>query len=440
MTASRSTVEGWFKQRYGKIEHAIPDFAIAQRRVKFRSDVRLGDYFNFPVFLTRSHGYAFNGSSPGTAFTLTTPVTALSKNAQVRGAEALTREYLAYGALAAAAGGGEASFGALMTEYVMQLKETHAFINEDAFWYGQSATGSGTFVGQLAAEAGTTTQQFQVTKSQWAPGFWAQMNQGYIDVHAAGFGTKRNAAGTLLVAAVDFANRLITLTGTESEMDSFVSTDVVTLRGSVSATTPTYERHVGVDRIMTNTGTLFNIAGGTYSAWLANTLAIGSVRLTMAHILQAAMLGYNRGLVGKIVATVSPYGWIDMMDDMAGLRRFVEDTKMGMSMGTESITFHGLTGAIEVLPHPMIKAGEAFVGPLDDVARIGTTDSTFKIPGATGQGENMYTELPDSAGCQIRCYSDLGIIIPQPAKWTKITGIVNNSLKDAAEETTAMVT
>jgi hypothetical protein len=129
------------------------------------------------------------------------------------------------------------------------------------------------------------------------------------------------------------------------------------------------------------------------------------------------------------------YTWTDMMKDLSGLRRYANDTKQEMAIGTSSIKLYGPTGsAMEFIPHPMMKSGEAKVQPFKRLKRIGSSDITFKIPGATGQNENMFQDLPDNAGAQLRCYADQALVPTQPAKFVNITGIVNSSLPDAATE------
>jgi hypothetical protein len=212
-------------------------------------------------------------------------------------------------------------------------------------------------------------------------------------------------------------------------MDTIVATDVVVFRGALSATTPTYETMVGTSSIIANSGTLFNISASTYNLWRAGSYTLASERLTFAHVMAGLAKAIVRGLTEDVLVLMSPFSWIDIMDDLSALKQFKEDTKSDMSMGTQGITFYGpMNGKVTLKSHPMMKAGQAQAYPTSVLKRVGSSDATMKIPNATGQNDNMFVELADSAGSQIRIYSDFGIISKKPARMVGFSGIVNNSL------------
>jgi len=433
MTVTRDTVEGYFKQKYGEIEKAVPEFAILQKRIAFSEQDRVGDYFNFPVFLTRSHGVTFNGVTTGTAFTLNDAVSAVSKNAQVQGTEFVLREKVAYGTLTAAQKAGPEAFGAIMTEVVMGMKESAAFYLEALMLYGQSSSGIGLV--QAQSDDSGTSQSFQITKATWAPGLWAQMENAFVDVWSASYAGKRNSGGTMQVTAIDADNRIITCLGTEAEMDAIAATDIFVFRGHTASTTPTFECFAGLDKIGNNTGSLFNIDAATYNLWKSSTYDASGTSLTMGKIQAALTKAVVRGLQEDVQVLVSVYGWTDLNNDLSALRRYTEETKTEMTLGTNSICFYGANGGkLEIIPHAMMMAGQFKIQPFDRMKRIGSSDVTFKIPGATGQNANMFTELSDAAGAQLRCYADQAIILTSPAKAVAGSGIVNHSLPDAAVE------
>lgn len=430
MTVTRGQIEGWFKQRYGEVERALPDFAVLQQRVKFSESTKLGDYFNFPVVLTRSHGVTFNGSDPGTAYTLNAAISMVTKNAQVKGSETTIRDNVSYGALSAASKAGPEAFGDVMSELVLSIKESHAFYEEANLLYGQTNIG----VIQGRSDDSGTSQTFQITKASWSPGLWAQMENALCDVWDDDWNPKRNSAGTMKVTAVDPDERTVTFLGTEAEMDTIVAGDYITFVGHTSATTPTFEVAAGLDKIVTNTDTLFNISAATYNLWRGNTYSVGSAELTMAKVQAALAKAVTRGLMEDVQVLVSIYSWTDLLNDLSALRRFADETKREMTLGSNSIKFYGSNGgALELMPHAMLKSGEAFIAPLKRLRRVGSTEPTFRVAGA--DNEFMYTNLADANGAQVRCYSDLGLIATAPAKFVKLTGIVNQSLPNASSET-----
>ena len=81
--------------------------------------------------------------------------------------------------------------------------------------------------------------------------------------------------------------------------------------------------------------------------------------------------------------------------------------------GGKSIKFFGQNGAIEIVPSIYVKEGYAFVISLEDFCRVGSTDVTFKRP---GQGDNFFRDMEDSAGYELRCYTDQALFCAKPGK------------------------
>jgi hypothetical protein len=73
-----------------------------------------------------------------------------------------------------------------------------------------------------------------------------------------------------------------------------------------------------------------------------------------------------------------------------------------------------------------VKAGDAFAISKDALAKIGSSEPTFKLPGHPGL-DKFFMELPDNAGFQLRMYADLSLFSHMPAKGLlKIKNIVNS--------------
>jgi hypothetical protein len=143
---------------------------------------------------------------------------------------------------------------------------------------------------------------------------------------------------------------------------------------------------------------------------------------------QAGITGpvVNGGLMEEVNVYVNTYSWTDLNNDTAALRRFAESTKQSVDLGTQKITFYGANGVMKLVPHPMVKAGEAFALPVKRAKRIGSSDVTFQLPDMP-QGQ-FFRHLADSAGIELRNYFDQALIITTPAKCVKFTGIDNLSL------------
>src|SRR5687767_12488862 len=106
-----STLNGLFKTVYAdKLLDLVPDYAILQKKVEFApADKQTGAYYAQPVNLTHEHGFTYAGSAGGVT-TLSSPVNATMKEAQVYGSELILRAQLSYGALARAASKGSRAF------------------------------------------------------------------------------------------------------------------------------------------------------------------------------------------------------------------------------------------------------------------------------------------------------------------------------------------
>ncbi len=423
MTTAITNLDGYFKTRYvGKLERLQPSFSILSKKFAFNQKAKLGKDYRFPVRVRRSNGITFaGGASYGTAFALNAANSGQTEEAVALGSEFVLREAIAYGVLAKATSDMEA-FGDAFDEIVADMVTSAAFYRELTLLYG------GTSIGAITGTPGqptSTTATCVISAASWAPGAWSQIEGAYVDVWNAALSTQRNTDAALQVINVDSATRTITVEGDASDIDALANTDVFVPRGANN------NWFTGMDKIMTNTGTLFDINGATYNLWLATQYAVGGVALTMAKVTGAAARIVPRSGLRDLTCMVSTYTWTDMNNDLAAIRRFVESTKGGLDIGTQgdegNITYYGPNGTIRICPHPMVKAGEAFMFDEQHWDRFGATDTTFRLPNAKGQQENFFSELPDNAGVSLRCYWDQGLICRKPNTAAKLTGIVNTA-------------
>lgn len=426
MTVTTDSLDGFFKTRYAnKIEKLQPSFNILSKDIPFNAAERLGKDFRFPVRLRRSQGITFaGGSSTGTAFALNAAVSGLTKEATVTATEFVLRENIAYKTISSAGSSVEA-FGSAFDEIVADMTTSAAFSREATILYGGTSLGA---ITGTPGQPSATTATCVISAASWAPGLWAQMEGALVDVYDATLATLRNDSGAGVsyeVTAVDSSTRTLTLTGEATDIDALANTDVIVPHGANG------NWFSGLDAILTNTGTMFGIAGGTYNAWLSSTYAVGSAAVTMAKLTGAAARAVTRSGMRDLTAYVSTYSWTDMNNDHAALRRFTNSTKGGLDLGASgtadgAITYWGPNGKITIKPHPMVKAGEAFLIDPSCFSRIGSTDTTFDL-GVNGQQPNFFQELPDNSGVQLRCYWDQGIYCRKPNAQVKLTGIVNTA-------------
>lgn len=446
-TVTTSQLDGFFKRVYGDdLEALVPEFAIVAKKIPFQKADKIGDSYRFPVKLTRSQGYTWNGAAGGvgSAFSLNQPISLVTREAAVTGSEFVLRERLSYGVVSRS-GGKEESFGPALDEVVLDMTESAAFQREMALLYGGSPTGIAELA-TMVAPGGATTTTCVVSAASWAGGLWAQMEGAEIDVYDLSGGPpatynklNTNAVLQLTVTAVDPDTRTLTLTGDNADLLAIDATVGVTPtyifpRGCQGATGQTVTTagnwFNGLDAILSNQGTLFNINAATYSLWRGNVYdnAAGGIAGPLtANNLQAAMSRATvRGLMEDVTVLVSTYTWTDLMNTLGSNRRFNDNFgNKEMPSGSNSIKFYGLNGAMEIVPHPMVKAGDAFVVPMNRCLRIGSTDITFRLPDAGP--DRFVRQLTDQAGFEIRNYFDQGLIITHPARCVKISNITPTS-------------
>lgn len=418
MATTIASYDGYFKELYGELSQTIPEFSYLSEQIPFKEGERVGDSYHFPVRVQRSHGWTFeSGANSGTAFALNAVKSGAMKDASLAGATFVMRESFAYKAVLSATQAGKAAFGDLFDEGVEDMHNTASVMREICLLYGGHSIGTVTANGSSATSITVT-----VTAATSSLGMFAQLEGAYIDVYSAVGGTKRNAVGPLEVTAVDWVDSAGTVTftsvGAAADNAAIVAGDLIVPYGADS------KWFSGIDAIARNTGTLFGIAANTYTVWKANAASAGSAELTFSKLTKATGQSAMRSGVGKMTALVSIPTWSDLNNNTAALRRLPEN-KGKVELGAESIVYHGPTGPLEIMPHPFVKGGEAFVGDLKQFRRVGASDLTFSL-GVSGQAERFLRELSDNAGFEIRCLWDQALVCRKPRSLTKISSIVNS--------------
>ena len=112
-----------------------------------------------------------------------------------------------------------------------------------------------------------------------------------------------------------------------------------------------------------------------------------------------------------------------MLSDQAALRKYDDSyTSAKMENGARALLYHAQSGEIEIEASLYVKEGHAFLLSLEDWTRVGSSDISFKRP---GQGEEFFRDLENSAGYELRLYTDQALFCQAPGRNTLITGIVN---------------
>lgn len=431
MTVNKTTAEGMWKTVFGKLENTVPEYAGYTKLFPFKRQARTGKNYEFPIRVRRSHGVTFkSGDDSFDAFTLNDPVTGQTKTAQVSGASLVIRERMGHKATMAALAEGEQAFANLYGETVADTYNTLGFYQEASVIYGQTDFG---VIDTGGAASTGATQDFVLSAASSAPGLWAQMEGAKIDVWSTGFAAQRNSSNDMTVNAISFdlATGKVTLnvTGNASEMNAVTDTDVVVPKGWYDSSNG-HQSFAGLDKIITNTGSLFGIDAASYPTWAGSTFGAGSAelsfqKLTKAQVLIAVRCGLSEE---PLDCRISPMTWADLNNNTAALKRIAEKGGGKVELGASELIYHGVTGPMRISAHPMIKGGEAFVGMPKKVVRGGVTDITFQYASSVreGQATRFLRELENSNGFEFRGMWDNFLIIPKPRAWVKITGITNS--------------
>lgn len=420
MTINGTNLNGYYKIHYGEKQKPIPAFGVVQKLLPFQRRAKTGKTYNEPIFTKRSHGVTFAKSTARTAYALAAARSLQSEEASISGAEIILRENVAYGALAASEGGEQVSFGSAFDEAVLGIEESHRFYVESLMLYGRTSVATI----ETTANVNATSTTITVTKQSWAVGLWAQMENALVDIYDAVDGTKINTTGSVTVTSLSNVDtRKILLTAAAADItaiDAGAALSYVIVFVAASG-----EVMDGIDKIITNTGTLFGISAATNSVWRANTLDCGGVELTMSKCLAGQTLAVGRGGMGEMTYLLNPMTWQDVAEDQAALRRHGEaSTKM--VNGAETIEFNGTGGKIIFAQHPMVKCGDAFGIQAKHWIRGGESDLVSKLPGANN--DDFFVELADNAGFQMRNFSSQFIYCRKPSAQVKLYNIVPRQL------------
>lgn len=413
-TNTLSTMDGFFKTLYAdKINNIVPVSGRIYKETKFIE--KLGKDFRRPVVLANEAGVTYAASSAG-AFALQSSTAMTIAEAIVDGYQIALRSRIDYEAAARAAGSQKA-FDNVMRPVVKSMLDTLTKRLELNFLYGQTGLGNVT----SSANASATSTVMTVSAATWAPGIWAGMKGAMLSAWGDTGEVNTNAA--LVVSAVSMANRTITVTGN--------STDITALDSAISGTGAGVNLYFykaftneapGIDKIVTNTGSLFNISATTYDLWKGNSYSTSGA-LTLAKLDDALTDAVAMGLEEDVDVFIAPKTWSDVMNEQAALRKYdASYNKSKSDNGFEAIEFYSQNGKVSIIPHPYVKQGEGFIVPMDKIERIGASDITFSNP---ANNEKFFIELQDSAGFELRSYTNQTLFCSAPARVTKISGITN---------------
>ena len=436
---SPAELTGLFKEAYGdSIENLIPEAAKLTKLIPFvQRDKETGNKYHQPVIVAAEQGVTYAAADAG-AFALEDAVSMQMQDAQVQGNQMLLRSSLAYDAAARASNSKKAFVKAteLLVENMLESITKRA---EISMLHGQVGIGDIAIGGFDETSGGATTASFVVTAASWATGIWCGIEGAKLvfysdtsDTISAGTNLNANADSNvnLIVTAVNTDTRTVSVSGSAAAIEDINDVSVtkaltVYFKGTVTGTGTSFAfaEMAGLRKIISNTGTLFNINAATWGLWAGNTVTT-SGQMTFSKLLSAVGKAVQRGLNEKVVVYCNPDTWANLASDLAALRRFDGSYKSKKSEnGSESICYYGQNGEIEIVSYNLVKAGEVFIFPPKRVKRIGAQELSFKTPGREGE---IFLQLPSSAGFEMRVYGDFCAFVETPSRCVYVSGFTNS--------------
>lgn len=417
-----SQLSGLFKEAYGDdVMQLVPEVAKIIKVVPFVSrDKEEGNFYHQPVIVANEHGLTYAAANAG-AFSLNNSISMTMQDAQIQGSQMLLRSAISYDSAAKASNSKKAFIKA--TELLVEnMMESMAKRLEIACLYGGLG---GIAQADSSVNTNATTTVITMTVASWASGIWAGLEGAQLQFYTvAGDALISTGADSIFtVSAVDDANYKVTVTGTSTgitALDSALGSgdQYVYFNGAHGS------EMKGLNSIITNTTSLFNIDASVYTLWKSNTYSASNAALTLGKIVAGVSLAVQRGLNEKASVLVSPQTWSNLMTDLAAFRRLDTSYKSSkIEQGAENLTFYSQNGELEIISHNCVKKGEAFIIPMKKVKRLGAQEVSFKTP---GREDEIFLHLPSNAGFELRLYTDQAIFLETPARATKITGIVNS--------------
>ena len=394
------TLNGMFKEVYAdKIENLIPDGVKLYNMIPFNKESKaLGNIYHQPVVLGLEHGITYGGPN-GDAFALNSSIAGVMKDAQVQGYEMVLRSVLSVGA-ASRSLNSNSSFEKSTKHLVANMLRSFSRRLEVQLLHGKSGIGDidGAAVGQVLT----------ILDASWAPGVWSGAETMLVDVYQADKTTLRLA--NLEIESVSFNDRSITIkSGTD--ITGVAADDVIFYKGANG------NEFDGIDEIIRNTGTLFNISAATYNLWQGNVQANGGTprAISFEIITNAVTRLVEKGLADQeVMCLINPIQFDELLAEQDAKRMLDSSySDKESKAGSKEISFYSQNGIIKIMSSIYVKAGSAYILCLDEFLRVGSSDITFSQPGFEGE---FFRILNDSHGYELRAYTDQALFCSAPGR------------------------
>jgi len=414
--ATMTELNGWFKTSYAdKIKDLTPENLYYSKECKPLSlEARPGGAYTVPVTVTSEQGITKAAANAG-AFALNAPIAMGTTSASIEGAQLLLRSALDYESIFRSKN--KNSFIAASKGVVKNMiKSSYFYLEADAM-HGKSGIG---------VVSSISSNTITLTTASFASGLWLGSENRRLRIETSA-GVLR---GECSVSSYSISGRTVTV---DSAPAGVASTDVIYFAADGASGANSM---LGIRKMINDsTGTLFGINRATYSLWnSASTYSAGSGPLTFTKIMKAINQGVNKGLgddISEIDVVVNPGAFTDLGNDLATLRSLDSSWKSTEAAnGAEAICFYSQAGKVSIIPHKMMKEGDAFVHPKASKAFefAGSVPTpTFDLPGSVAGKDSQYLKpMENNAGVETRLYWNNAVFTDKIAGMVLITDIVNS--------------
>jgi hypothetical protein len=404
-----STLDGHFKEVYAsKIKDLVPEGMKMLKLAEFNSAEKLlGNLYHQPISLGLEHGFTYGGAA-GEAFLLNSAISSPNRDAQVRGYELVLVSAISVGA-ASRSISSKGAFEQETKRLVQNMLKSTQIRMEIQLMYGQSG---------IARVESISGNILTICDAEWAAGIWSGSKNAAIEIRSQA-GALRGVANVvkpnLTAKTVELDVMPAGVSGNTDPENS--AADIIYFKGSYQ------KEFAGLHKIITNTGTIFNVDASEFDLFKGNSVDVGTnahagaAQLSFAKVEEAIAYAMEKGLTEEdVVCMVNPKVWTSLLTEQSGKRQYDSSySSEKMENGAKNLVFYGQNGKIEIHASLFCKEGFAYVFPPAELERIGSSDITFERPGFPGK---FFKEMESANGYELRSYSDQALFTACPGKMT----------------------
>lgn len=418
--ATFDVVQGGAKRVYDNVIHnLLPKSAVCINRASWEKGTRSnGESYQIPVCVVPPNGFTMAGSAGTATTTLKTGRPMKIVQASVSPFEMDLREQTLWVNLSRMAQAGVGAVDSYFGEVMKNMKLAAMNRLEATTLLGQHGVGV-----VESCTGGSTTATVVITAATWRPGFWWAMGPG-ATFDSFTTTTKNNSSGPLILTGITTSTRTLTFTNTGTATSECAAADVLYFEGSYDGTTY-YEQPGLLEQAENTTGTSLGISGTTYPNWQGNTKSVGGV-LSFDVVEDLCGELRDRGCSDSLSVMVANKNYSSLASELRAMR--VIDSSYQPSKqkaGQRSIGFETPEmGELEVVIHPFMAWGEAYIQQDQQIARVGSADIGFGVPGLPNNGKEQFLRnIADTNAVELIMYTDQCVANKRPNFSYLATGI-----------------